>query len=234
MDANFIMTVLSRVSRKRPAEIQGHLSLATLGLTSSFGLSALRSVLEAETKSKLPPLNISMKVNELIGLLSGGTATPVAGLAQAAPSRMVTARQPVRPAPAAASAPRAARALPSNTGLGIDMQEIEDMPAATDFLTHEFYSAHFTPAEIATAVLRPNPRAHLCGIFCAKEAAKKSHPALLNLRMTEFSVSHDPEGRPLLHASANLVAQWGFQFILSITHTRQFAAATCLTFWGTD
>jgi holo-[acyl-carrier protein] synthase len=233
MDANLILTVLSRVSRKRPAEIQGHVSLATLGLTSSFGLSALRSILEAEGRLKLPPLNISMKVNELVGLLSGGTAASVETPARVASPKAPPLRPPARPATATA-VPNLARALPENTGLGMDMQEIEDMPVAADFLTHEFYSSHFTPAEIATAVLRPNPRAHLCGIFCAKEAAKKSHSSLLNLRMTDFSVSHDKEGRPLLRLAENVTPELPFQFILSITHTRQFAAATCLTFWGND
>lgn len=233
MDANLILTVLSRVSRKRPADIQGHISLATLGLTSSFGLGALRSILEAESRQKLPPLNISMKVNDLVSLLAGGAAPSVETLAQTASPKTSPIKPPARPAPAA-SAPSPARALPGNTGLGMDMQEIEDMPVAADFLTHEFYSSHFTPAEIATAVLRPNPRAHLCGIFCAKEAAKKSHSSLLNLRMTDFSVSHDKEGRPLLRLAESVTPEWPFQFILSITHTRQFAAATCLTFWGND
>ena len=110
----------------------------------------------------------------------------------------------------------------------MDIQDIASLPVTTDYRAHEFYISHFAPEEIATALLRPDPRAHLCGVFCAKEAAKKSHPDLLNLRMTDFFVSHDPTGRPALH----LVDNHRLKFLLSITHTAEFAAATCLTLGG--
>jgi holo-[acyl-carrier protein] synthase len=116
----------------------------------------------------------------------------------------------------------------------MDMQEIEYLPLAHDYHAHEFYAAHFAPPEISTSILRPNPRAHLCGIFCAKEAAKKSHPMLLNVRMSDFIINHNAAGRPLLNLAASVITEINFQFLLSITHTQQFAAATCLTFWSND
>jgi len=114
-------------------------------------------------------------------------------------------------------------------GLGMDMQEIATFPAADDFREHPFYAGAFTPQELATAVLRPNPRAHLCGLFCAKEAAKKSHPALLDVRMSDLCVLPDEAGRPVLRVADGAAAVVGLRFLVSITHTDTVAAATCVT-----
>ena len=108
------------------------------------------------------------------------------------------------------------------------MQEIASLPNADDYREHAFYSGNFTPQELATAVLRPNPRAHLCGLFCAKEAAKKSHRALLDVRMSDLSILPDDMGRPVLHVADAVAAAAGMRFLVSITHTETFAAATCI------
>lgn len=245
MNSDGVITALCRISRKKPADIQPHLALGTLGVSSSFGLSALRSLLESGTKSRLPPLRANMQVSELMDLVAGAGSQTGGGAALAAspaaksstaissansPAK-ITTRTPVRTAIATA----ARVALPENIGMGMDMQEISALPPADDFRTHEFYAAHFSQAEIATAMLRQDARTHLCGLFCAKEALKKSHPELLNLRMSDILVSHDASGRPHIRlADAAINGQGNFRFILSITHTAQFAAATCLTIWGTD
>lgn len=231
-----VIAAIARITRKRPEDIQGHLSLGTLGVSASFGLSALRSILESEKGASLPQLTARMSVDQVIGLV-GSEAT--AGSDQGGSS------VPVRPAlgrpksvPASTSKPthRVAlgpmRPLPTaNLGMGMDMQDIHSLPEATDMRSHEFYVSHFSPEELSTASLRPDPRAHLCGIFCAKEAVKKSHPELLNLRMNEITVSHDETGRPILRVNEAAISTGRFKFILSITHTDQIAAATCLSIW---
>ena len=215
MDSEKVITAILHIARKKPAEIQGHLSLGTLGLSSSFGLSALRSILEKESKAKISPLSANMKVDDVLALMSG---KPMTFKVPSPPPVKQAARLP-------ASAPH----TPAPLGLGLDMQEIGTMPKADNFRTHDFYTSHFNGREIATAMLKPDPRAHLCGIFCAKEAAKKSHPNLLNLRMGDFVVAHDAAGRPLLSLTEGLLPGNRFSFTLSITHTGQFAAAVCIT-----
>jgi holo-[acyl-carrier protein] synthase len=110
----------------------------------------------------------------------------------------------------------------------MDMQEIASFPLADDLREHPFYAGNFTPQELATAVLRPNPRAHLCGLFCAKEAAKKSHPALLDVRMADLAVLPDATGRPVLRVADGVAGAAGLRFLVSITHTDAVAAATCV------
>jgi holo-[acyl-carrier protein] synthase len=227
MDRDRIIAALARISRKQPEQLQPHLSLASLGVSSSFGLSALRSVLEAQSKAKLPALKANMKVDDVIQLLANEPDQAIGPGSQALSAIRLPAGDRV-------SAPTngVEATFPGGIGLGMDMQDIASLPVTADYRAHEFYVSHFTPEEIATALLRPDPRAHLCGVFCAKEAAKKSHPDLLNLRMTDFSVSHDPAGRPALHLVDDHHLKSRLQFLLSITHTAEFAAATCLTLGG--
>jgi holo-[acyl-carrier protein] synthase len=228
MDGNEVLSVLSLMSRKKPDTIQRHSSLGTLGISSSFGISALRSRLEATSKVSLPILSQQTTVEELITLVAIDQPHQ---------------ENPVSKAIEADSIPDTQNqseslllrgAVSGNMGLGMDMQEIESLPVAGDYRSHDFYASHFLPSEIATAMLRSDSRATLCGIFCAKEAAKKSHSDLLNLRMSEIIVEHEPSGRPTMRLDESCSFFRRFQFTISITHTSQFAAATCITTWSDD
>jgi holo-[acyl-carrier protein] synthase len=213
------------MTRRKPGDVQGHLSLATVGLSSSFGLTALRSVLESQGCGRLPALTPTMTVDALADLVGGAPPAAVPAAVSPPPAAQASAAAPVGSRPPVPATPRpAASAMP--VGLGMDMQEIATFPAADDFREHPFYAGAFTPQELATAVLRPNPRAHLCGLFCAKEAAKKSHPALLDVRMSDLCVLPDEAGRPVLRVADGLAA--GLRFLVSITHTDTVAAATCV------
>jgi holo-[acyl-carrier protein] synthase len=228
MEEKEVLRAIAKISRKDVAAVQPHLSLGSLGLGASFGLTALRTLLESTSGAKLPPLSTNTTVSALLSALSESnqlpapSAPPLSNGAMAAPVNLDEVA-PVR-LPDLTSAPSLA-----GLGLGIDMQEIDSLPVARDYRVDPFYTANFHPAEIATAMLRPDPRAHLCGIFCAKEAAKKTHPALLDLRLLEFVVSHDASGRPRLALADDIAASRPFHFVISISHTNHFAAATCLS-----
>ena len=53
------------------------------------------------------------------------------------------------------------------------MQEIAALPVTADYWDHEFYRETFEPSEIAYAVVQSDPRTHLAGFWCAKEALRK-------------------------------------------------------------
>jgi holo-[acyl-carrier protein] synthase len=235
LDSSKIIAAIARLARKRSTDVQGHITLATIGLNSSFGLSALRSLLEVEASGRLPTLTVHMTVDEVVRLVSSvstsiSTPSPIDSKKSfALTSRSVTRPKALTGSPAGLS-PRSLRYTPPvNLGMGMDMQEIASLPQVADLRSDVFYTSHFSSQELATAVLRPDPLSHLCGIFCAKEATKKSHPELLNLRMDQMSISHDENGRPMLNISNDAIPAGLFHFIISITHTSQVAAATCLS-----
>lgn len=224
MTRDEIIAMVARASRRRADAVQGHLTLASLGLSASLSLSVLRSRLEAGSARSLPPLEKFLTIDALCALVTGEQASGEPA-AQSAPM----------PEPAPAPLPAEAQPLaidPANVAVGLDIQEIESLPECSDYRGDPFYVGHFLPAEIATAMLRPDPRATFCGLFCAKEAAKKSHPALLGLRMTQLQVSHDPDGRPRLDLAPGVSLPNRFSFRISISHMGRMAAATCLTMWS--
>ena len=117
-------------------------------------------------------------------------------------------------------------------GLGMDIQQIDVFDMVSDFREDHFYKSHFIDSEISNATLKANPLAYFAGVFCAKEAAKKSHEDLINLRMTDFVVAYSNSGKPSLRLTSINANTPKFQFLISITHSNEYAAATCLTFWG--
>ena len=222
MDRAQVLSTIARVCRRNVGEISDTASLGTLGVTSSLGLTMLRSALEAESRRPCPVLDLEMRVSDVISAVIPTTDVTRAA-SESARVDTATVRIPSAPGPSLGASQEML------LGVGLDMQEIDSLPLAEDYRTEAFYAGNFSPVEIATAMLRPDARAHLCGVFCLKEAIKKSHPDLLNTRMDEILVSHDSKGKPSAVLSRSLAAAARYRFLVSITHTAKFAAATCVT-----
>jgi phosphopantetheine--protein transferase-like protein len=124
-----------------------------------------------------------------------------------------------------ATIPQPARLLKANnhpsisfTGIGIDIEEVDNLPQSADYREHPFFQDHFTNAEIAYCIQQVDVRASFCGIWAAKEGLLKaglipSSPRHLN----EFEISRDEAGRPLFPGCH-----------LSISHTSKTAVAVCV------
>ncbi|MFO1250842.1 4'-phosphopantetheinyl transferase superfamily protein [Inhella sp.] len=214
MSNDFLIALLARMTRR--SSISEEATLASLGLSRSFGLGALRAQLEAQLGRRLPVLQPNLSVAALRALL----ATEGAALATAAAD--APTEEPAAPVPSGGALP---------LGLGMDVQSLDSLPETDDLRAHPVYAGLFTAAEIAGALLKPEPRRHLCGLFCAKEAAKKAHPLLLNLHPLELEIRHDPAGRPLLQLGEGApAAARALRSLVAITHGKDFSAATCVVF----
>lgn len=224
MDRDNVVAAICKLTRRKPEELQGSFTLASCGLSASFGLTALRTLLESQGCGRLPVFTAGLTVDSVADLVSGTVPAADASPALARSFRPEASDRVTSARPVAVSATGMSAAI----GLGMDMQEISSFPSPADFREDPFYVGNFTAQELATAVLRPDPRAHLCGLFCAKEAAKKSHPALLEVRMSDLSVLPDETGRPVLRVTDSVAAAAQMRFLISITHTESVAAATCV------
>ncbi|MBH9576427.1 4'-phosphopantetheinyl transferase superfamily protein [Inhella proteolytica] len=212
MSNDFLTNLLARMTRR--SSISEEATLASLGLSRSFGLGALRAQLEAQLGRRLPVLQPNLSVAALRALLATEGAAPAAAAAPA--------EEPSAPTPSGGALP---------LGLGMDVQSLDSLPETDDLRAHPVYAGLFTAAEIAGALLKPEPRRHLCGLFCAKEAAKKAHPLLLNLHPLELEIRHDPAGRPLLRlGDASPAAARALRSLVAITHGKDFSAATVVVF----
>jgi holo-[acyl-carrier protein] synthase len=112
--------------------------------------------------------------------------------------------------------------------IGIDVLEIERLEQA---LTRRpnLLSRLFTPAEREYAESRARPAIHLAARFCAKEAVAKALAleAWAFLDVEVVATESAPQVR-LSGAAAARAAELGVEPRISLTHTRQTAAAVAI------
>ncbi len=132
-------------------------------------------------------------------------------------------------APVASSVPITRAAIDSSRlQVGLDVEDISSLPAATDYWEHEFYRANFARSEIAYAVLEAEPRTHFAGFWCAKEALRKCDPSFAHVNPAQTAVAHEANGRPYL----TLESEAGPEHLphaVSISHTLEMATAVVVS-----
>lgn len=138
---------------------------------------------------------------------------------------------PAAPAPAPRATPHSGPELlvPPVGGLtalacGIDVEMVDNLPVVADYWSDAFYTATFTPAEIAYCLLQEQPVQHFAARWCAKEALKKCDAAYLHMDLRRIEVTVNAQGAPCLctveqdHSTPLSVA-------VSLSHTPQMAVA---------
>ncbi|MGG6293759.1 4'-phosphopantetheinyl transferase superfamily protein [Leptolyngbya sp. AN02str] len=209
-----VVEIISVISGKDRGKLAPDVSLRALGITSSIEILKIQSALERKFSQKLPPLGDTWTIDKIAAQVGGSQTGSV--------STATLTKPTVEPRPAKATAG-------ANVGsifIGVDIEEIEHLPETSNYRDHDFYRSVFHDSEISYALLKPEPRIHLCGIFCAKEALKKSAVELIELRMDEIQVHHR-QGRPSIttvHDSINS----RFTFQVSISHSSCYAVANVL------
>ena len=123
--------------------------------------------------------------------------------------------------------PKTIPSLTHGLQVGLDIQDIHSLPSASDYWEHEFYRGIFGKTEIAYALLQSEPRIHLAGFWCAKEALRKCDSSLSKVDMASITVAHDEGGRPfLLWQRADCTST--LPHALSISHTGDLASAVVI------
>lgn len=106
--------------------------------------------------------------------------------------------------------------------VGIDIEEVDNMPKTNDFRDNEFYKMNFSSSEIAYCILQPAPYASFAGLYAAKEAIVKADNSIKNRPFNTIVIDHEPEGKPVYPG-----------FNLSVSHTNSIAIAIAVQF-GAD
>lgn len=192
-------------------QIADHMTLAAIGYNNSIRIWKLTASLQRQFGKMAELLSPEMTVAHLAQLV--GVASGQAGRQGA--QNVVS--ESLKPSGDTKSAPESLGAFT----VGIDLEALAEMPETSDFRTHEFYAELFTPQEISRALLHPEPRRHLLGLFCAKEALKKSHPSLIARHPRTIGIGHD-QGRPYVQLED---PPQGISFDCSISHSGGMATA---------
>jgi holo-[acyl-carrier protein] synthase len=114
-------------------------------------------------------------------------------------------------------------------GIGIDLLEVERLERALE-RRPRLAMRLFTDDELAYARSRHRPGRHLAARFAAKEAAVKAlGGAALPLREIEVEGGDQAAPRLRLHGrTAAVAADRGVELQVSLTHSREMAAAAVL------
>jgi holo-[acyl-carrier protein] synthase len=233
------LPLIARIARVEPETIQPGATLSQLGLHTSLGLGILQSALERRFQRKLGPFTWQTTIAQVLESLDGMERTaPGAPLqvAQASPPAVSTAagRTPALPPnTSSSSGPFGGRTRSpispaiSALGHGVDIQQIAAMPDPVGERAEDpFYAAHFTVSELSGAAARPDAKAHLCGLWCAKEAIRKSDPELAALPLLDIVIGHDEHGAPRPRLAGAGSAR--FAISLSISHSAAYAVASAI------
>jgi phosphopantetheine--protein transferase-like protein len=198
-----------------PSEITDSTSLATLN--TSLGAAKVRLGLKRLSLA-VPVGTKPATFGGLVAALSGEAATSEAQ----APST-AAAKPSIAPANAASGS-----ASSGTLQVGVDVEEIDSLPIATDYWEHEFYQGSFSKSEIAYAVVQTEPRIHFAGFWCAKEALRKCDSAFKEISPADTAVAHDAEGRPYL-TQPGFLGPERLPHAVSISHTTAVATSVVVT-----
>ena len=204
---NKIIQVICQFANIDSLAVSAGQTFKSIGLSSSIKLIRLHRQLEKETGKKIPAITPDSLVSDVLSQLGG--AAPAQAAAQAAPAPARTMGKPAG----------------FDISIGTDIEELDNLPESVDYLNDDFYQSVFQPEEIKYAIAAKNPRIHLCGMFCAKEALIKSNKLFAGIEMKNICVKHDSDGAPHLELPGtvnNVVLK------LSISHTEKMATAVVL------
>jgi phosphopantetheinyl transferase (holo-ACP synthase) len=161
---------------------------------------------------QLPGNKVPATFRDLEIALSGNTAAPDASNALDAHGAPI---------------PQASSSNGGGLQVGLDVQEIAGLPEAADYWEHEFYRETFDKSEIAYAVVKPEPRIHLAGFWCAKEALRKCDPSFAGANPASTAVAHDESGKPYL-LSVTAAGRIRLPHALSISHSGPVSSAVVI------
>jgi holo-[acyl-carrier protein] synthase len=112
--------------------------------------------------------------------------------------------------------------------VGVDLIEIERIRRALE--RPGFRTRCFTDAEIAYCDSKPNPAQHYAGRFAGKEAIGKALGSGVLFTWKEIEIRGRPKPGVVLHGKTKAWAEkiGAGQLDLSMTHSRELAAAICV------
>ncbi len=96
--------------------------------------------------------------------------------------------------------------------VGIDLEEIGNLPDVSEFSNHIFYIENFSASEISLAEATGDPRRRFAGLFSLKEAICKADNRFMHTPFKELEISYSDAGEPICKG-----------FSLSSSYTELFA-----------
>jgi holo-[acyl-carrier protein] synthase len=191
-----------------------HSTLFEIGFKKSIDLFRLQSALGKIVGRQCPPITTNINIQDLCTLM---------GIEKGSTFENQTPTQ----APLAKPSTIKHHVNQGIIGMGIDIEEMEKLPDTNRFRDHTFYTDNFNESELAYALLHADPKRHLCGIFSAKEAVRKSLSSLSSLKMSHVVIGHGPHREPIATFMDPDLAR-SCEVKISISYSDHYAVANAI------
>ena len=203
-----LVQIVSELMEIDSARITSDLPLAGRGMQGSLARTRLDAAIRKRIGIRCPAVYAAKSFGELEAAIFSDSAPPE--LPVVVTSSRVDAGKPDMSS--------------TMISCGIDIENVEDLPAAKDYREDEFYKLSFTPTEIAYCLLQENPRMHFAARWCAKEALKKCDAGYLHSEMSAIELVTSDGGAPYLALLRDGVVT-RLPVGVSISHTSDTAVA---------
>ena len=107
--------------------------------------------------------------------------------------------------------------------VGIDIEEIGNLPDTSEFLNHSFYTDNFSYSEILLALTTSDPKRRLAGLFSLKEAICKADNQFIQTPFRKLEIAYSEAGSPTYNG-----------FSLSNSYTELFVVGIAIRNGGID
>ncbi len=181
-------------------------------LVNSIARAKLDAVIRRRTGLRSDAAYVAHTYGELEGRLLRPHAVQVPGDSEASVARHTGVSVPV---------------FQAGLSCGIDIEDIENLPEASDYWEDDFYKANFSPAEIAYCVAQDDPREHFAVRWAAKEALAKCDRQLVAAGFAGVEMVSSSQAAPTMRNSAT---KQSLPVAVSVSHSAR--AAVAIVVWG--
>lgn len=195
MNETQIKEIIASFVRQDPGEISGHTIMDRTAMQSSIHIHRMYAALAAA----------GVRVENHSEIRTFGDLQRAAGMSGDAPPRPTVARIH-------------SKKESGGLSVGIDIEELINFAAVSDYREDAFYQQNFSSAEIAWCILQSNPLASFGGKFAAKEAIIKADNDYRNIPFNRIEILNMPNGCPQFEG-----------FSISISHTPTTAVAVAVS-----
>ena len=192
-----IKKIVSEHTRIPVGQLQSETLIGRSAIGNSIVLHHMYAAI-AKEGTNVPGYQEIQTFGELMNKISGGASAAI-------PATMNRQLQQV---------PLNGTGAQATSSIGIDIEEIANMPVVADCREDGFYKMNFTPAEMAYCLVQPEPYASFAGLFAAKEAIVKADNTFKTVPFNEIFIDHLPGGQPVFNG-----------FSMSISHVKQLSVA---------
>jgi phosphopantetheine--protein transferase-like protein len=105
----------------------------------------------------------------------------------------------------------------SGFGIGVDIEDIVNLPKAVNFSTDKFYVDNFSAYEIDYCSKKANPAESFAALFSLKESIIKADNSFIQTQFNQIKIQHTEQGQPTFQ-----------NFHLSTSHSKNLVVSVAI------